>query len=383
VSSTSVRIEYWDRKSWVSYLKNHVLPLYESTFTALNLWVKLRELAHGRLLSDVIREVPSLELVFVGGTSPPDRYEERGLALLYKYLLGTSIKLREYYFLRQHGKEPKTPCVVDRTPVVDYLDHIHALLERVVAHTLELGLLTQDDVRRVQESSAKAVKQTLARPERVSEIFVELLNRALNMTVAYNEYTRFIWHLRKIPKKYMKEFYPELLKPEVFEFIQKLLGLREYIIPQVEDPEIADLYTIYSFDYATEASGNWRIDGLNVSGIDGGVEGYLAGKLPPSYEPYKTVGGCICRVNELIWGLFRFQSYYLRLVVAGELPDPFREWMNMVKSELPIQLFSLKYPSSYEDLSILDEYLPAVFTGRAELVAGGGEGSTLYLYRRW
>jgi hypothetical protein len=330
VSPTSVRIEYWDRRSWVSYLKNHVLPLYESTFTVLNLWVKLRELAHGRLLSDVIREVPSLELVFVGGTSPPDRYEERGLALIYKYLLGTSIKLREYYFLRQHGKEPKTPCVVDRTPIVDYVDHIHALLERVVAHTLELGLLTQDDVRRVQESSVEAVKQTLARPERVSEIFVELLNRALNMTVAYNEYTRFIWHLRKIPKKYMKELYPELLKPEVFEFIQKLLGLSEYIIPQVEDPEIVDLYTIYSFDYATRTIGNYRIDGFNVD-----VKEYLAGKLPPSYEPYKTVGGCICRVNELIWGLFRFCGHALRLVVAGELPNPFEEWKNIVKSAPP------------------------------------------------
>jgi hypothetical protein len=376
VSPTSVRIEYWDRKSWVSYLKNHVLPLYESTFTILNLWVKLRELAHGRLLSDVIREVPSLELVFVGGTSPPDRYEERGLALICNYLLGTSIKLREYYFLRQHGKEPKTPCVVDRTPIVDYVDHIHALLERVVAHTLELGLLTQDDVRRVRESSVEAVKQTLARPERVSEIFVELLNRALNMTVAYNEYTRFIWHLRKIPKKYMKEFYPELLKPEVFEFIQKLLGLSEYIIPQVEDPEIVDLYTIYSFDYATRTIGNYRIDGFNVD-----VKEYLAGKLPPSYEPYKTVGGCICRVNELIWGLFRFCGHALRLVVAGELPNPFEEWKNIVKSA-PLTRIILKYPRSYEDLSILDEQLPAVFTGRAELVVSE-DGRELYLYERW
>jgi len=376
VSPTSVRIEYWDRESWVSYLKNHVLPLYESTFTVLNLWGKLRELAHGRLLSDIIREVPSLELVFVGGTSPPERYEERGLALVYKYLLGTSIKLREYYFLRQHGKEPKTPCVVDRTPIVDYLDHIHALLKRVVEHTLELGLLTQDDVRRVQESSAEAVKQTLARPERVSEIFVELLNRALNMTIAYNEYTRFIWHLRKIPKKYMKEFYPELLKPEVFEFIQKLLGLSEYITPQVEDPEIVDLYTIYSFDYAARATSNYSIDGFNVD-----VGAYLAGKLLPSYEPYKTVGGCICRVNELIWGLFRFCYHAIWLVVAGELPNPFGEWKNMVKSEPPTRR-TLEYPRSYEDLSILDEQLPAVFTGRAELVVSE-DGRELYLYERW
>ena len=381
-----VSIRYWDREPWVGYLRNDVLPLFESTLTVLGLWRELREVAHGRLLSDVVKGIPSLELVFVGGTSPPDRYEEGSLALIYKYLLGTSIKLREYYFLKQHGKEPKTPCTAERTRVVDYIDHIHTLLERVVARALELGLLTQDDIQKIQESSVETIRETIARPERISEIFVELLNRALGITVAYNEYTRFVWHLRKIPKKYIAELYPELLKPEVFEFVQRFLGLSEYIVPQVEDPEIRDLYTIYSFDHATEALVYYhdRTTGLahgRIDGLDGIViEEYLAGKLPPSHELYKTVGGCLCRVNELIWGLFRFGDY-LRLVATGEVPDPLEEWKKMVKSGPPT-LWKLNYPSSYEDLSILDEQLPAVLTGRAELVVEVG-GRALYVFRRW
>ena len=382
----AVSIRYWDREPWVGYLRNDVLPLFKSTLTVLGLWRELREVAHGRLLSDVIKGIPSLELVFVGGTSPPDRYEEGSLALIYRYLLGTSIKLREYYFLKQHGKEPKTPCTVERTRVVDYIDHVHTLLERAVARALELGLLAQDDIQKIQESSVEAIRETIARPERISEIFVELLNRALGITVARNEFTRFIWHLHKIPKKYIAELYPGLLKPEVFEFVQRCLGLSEYIVPQVEDPEIRDLYTIYSFDHATEALVYYhdRTTGLahgRIDSLDGIViEEYLADKPPPSYEPYKTVGGCLCRVNELIWELFRLRDY-LRLVATSEVPDPLEEWKKMVKNGPPT-LWKLNYLSSYEDLSILDEQLPAVLTGRAELVIEV-RGRALYVFRRW
>jgi hypothetical protein len=66
-----------------------------------------------------------------------------------------------------------------------------------------------------------------------------------------------------------------------------VLGLREYIVPQVEDPEIIDMYTIFSFDYAT------RID-----------EGFFGDDLLESTYEYETIGGCMCRVNELIWALF-------------------------------------------------------------------------------
>jgi hypothetical protein len=30
-----------------------------------------------------------------------------------------------------------------------------------------------------------------------------------------------------------------------------MLDLREYVVPQVEDHKIVDMYTIFSFDYAT------------------------------------------------------------------------------------------------------------------------------------
>ena len=356
-------MRYWDRDSWRDYLRNDVLPLYGSTLTILGLWRELRDRAHGKLLSEVIKEGPSLEQVFVGGTSPPEEYGEDSLALAYKRLFGTSIKLREYYFLKQHGKEPKTPCTVEPTPIVGYVDHISVLLERVLARACELNLLGQSDVQNTRESSREAAEEVLKEPIKILEKLADFLNKALNLTIPYNGYTRFVWHLRKIPKKYMEELYPELSKPEALQLIRELLGLREYIIPQVDDPDIVDLYTIYSFDYAVEGA-SYHVDGID---LDININEYFRGELPSTYEPYKSIGGCLCRVNELIWGLFRSCREELRLVISGEIPDPFREWWKIVGNP-GVYLSELDYPSSYEILSRLDEVIPAIIVGRAELI---------------
>jgi hypothetical protein len=361
-------------------MKTNVLQLYESTLTIHRLWWDLREIAHGKLLSDIIKDIPTLEYVFVGGTSPPDEYKKDSLALIYKRLLGTSVKLREYYFLKSHGKEPKTPCNVEVTKIILYIDHIRELLERVLTHARNLGLVEERDIQDAIKNSRDNAKKILTKPESIVEEFVKLLNRALNLTVNYSEYTRFIWYLRKIPKKYMKEYYPELLKPEVFGFIQEFLGLREYIVPRVDDPEIADLYTIYSFDYAVEAT-KTAIDGMTIS-----PEDYLTGNLPQVAStnlPYKTIGGCLCRVNELLWGLFKHNKIDLELIVKGDVPNPFEEWQKVVTNVKFRFHSSLKYPESYEDLSKLDEVLPAIFVGRAELVKSKYDHELLVIRRWW
>jgi|GEM_PF-1195181 len=389
----SVEIKYWEKESWINYLRNDVLQLYELSATILYLWKKLREIANGKLLSDVKKLVPELELMFVAGTSPPNKYEEDSLALIYKSLLGASISLREYYFLKSLNKEPKTLCRVERTSFISYIDHIHVMLERVLKKASELRLLRDSDLQTAEKKSRDISEEILKKPEKISEILVEFLNKALNLTVAYNEYTRFIWHLRKISKRYIKELYPELLKPEVFKFIQELLGLREYIIPEVDDPEIVDLYTIYSFDHAIIVDqvanvGENIIDGIKV----GYVPEYLVGKFRyySVYEPYKTIGGCLCRINELIWGLFTECRSDLRLIINDPVPNPFEEWKKAVENiskHLPKYRYTgynyaeLRYPKSYEDLSILDEWLPAIYIGKAELTMD--KNRNLYLFDRW
>ncbi|MHA1631203.1 MAG: hypothetical protein ACTSXC_00035 [Candidatus Freyarchaeota archaeon] len=270
---------------------------------------------------------------------------------------------------------------MSKTDVLGYVDHISVLLARVLNRACEMGLVAQAEVQNAQEDSRKVALEMLDKPEELPDKFVDFLNKALRLTVAYNEYTRFIWHLRKISKKYMAEFYPEMLKPEVFEFIRKLLGLSEYVVPQVEDPEIVDLYTIFSFDHAVMCVDPGRRTYSTIDGMDVNFYRYFNGWLPSVYEPYSTIGGCLCRVNELIWGLFRYCRDPLKLVVSGEIPDPFDEWKYIAVSEPPKWAW-LGYPDSYEVLSMIDEHLPAIFVGRVELVKER-EGRRLYLVRRW
>lgn len=388
----AVSIRYWEKESWVNYFKNDVLPLYSSAITITGLWRWLGEKVHGRLLSEVVRERPSLEQMFVGGTSPPDKYEEGSLALAYKTLLGVSVKLREYYFLRKLGKEPKTLCTVEKTAILDYIDRIAVLLERAISHACELDVLSRSELKNAQEGSEKAVEEVLREPPKGPERFIEFLDKAANFTIAYNEYTRFIWYLRKVAKKYVKELYPELMKPEVFKFVREFLGLREYIVPQIDDKEIADLYTIFSYDHEVEVRGvrESRYGGVDAIDVIDGMpfSGYAAYAfftgwwLPPTHEPYNTVGGCLCRVNELIWGLFDHWGSVLKPFIGEEAPNPFKVWkeatMNVPTSKsIPSML---EYPNNYEALSILDELIPSIMVGRLELMKGDGR---LIVVSRW
>lgn len=377
-------MEYWRRESWVSYLRNDVLPLYESSLSILNLWMMLKRF-DGKLLSDLIKDFPKIEFIFVAGTSPPDKYEADGLAYIYKELLGTSIKLREYYFLKSHGKEPRTTCKVEKTYIVEYIGRVSPLLERVLNRAYELGLLATSEIQNAQENSWKRAEEVLDEPEKMPELFADFLNKALNFTATYNEHTKLLWHLRKITKAYLKKLYPKILEPDVFKFFQDL-GLREYIVPNVEDPEIADLYTIFSFDYALKFQGLHDTRSYKYLYIDG-ITYVIYPKFrtyPTDNEPCKTIGGCLCRVNELIWNLTYHDSFRSHLtLIVDNLPDPVEEWKNLFKGVryLSGDCNFIGPLNSYEGLSRLEEYLPAIFVGAAELVKG--ERGVYVCEKRW
>jgi hypothetical protein len=375
-------VEYWDKGAWSRYVKEDLLPLYRSCLTLLELERKLTELCNGKMLSGVIKEKPSVECIFVGGTSPPEIYEEKSLALAYYRLMGASVKLREYYFLKQHGKEPRTICTVTKTTVIRYIEHIGELLKRVMNHTANLALISAQEVEEAKNDATKQAEETISKPEILPHLFSEALSRAVNVTVAYNPFTQFIWHLRKIPKKYIEEFYPKMLDEETFQFLQQLLGLRGLITPRVADREIADLYTIFSFDH--EITGYVTNYGSEIDNIKCSVFVYIQGYLPDTdICPYTSMGGCICRVNELIWGMFNICIDELALVVS-EVPNPFDDWKASVGNKLPASGYrvELNYPKSYEDLSLLDDVLPAVFDGQLELFLSSDK-EKIRLVSRW
>jgi len=239
----------------------------------------------------------------------------------------------------------------------------------------DLTLIPEQEVDGAKSESKDLAAEVLSKPELLLNKVGEALNEALKVSVPYNPYTSFIWRLRKIPKKYIKEFYPELLNKETFQFIQELLGLREYIVPMVEDQELSDSYTIFSFDHVVvEKEG--RIDGMSSS------QDYLVGDLPDTTSyPYVSIGGCICKLNEVIWGLFKNCRDDLALIVK-EVPNPFNEWGSLVGSKLTTYSMYYPYPENFEMLSRLDEIFPAVFEGELELVLTEDK-KRIKVFRRW
>jgi len=359
-------------------VKEDLLPLYRSCLTLLELERSLTELCNGRMLSDVIKKKPAVEYLFVGGTSPPENYDKSGLAYYYSRLMGASIKLREYYFLKAHGKEPRTLCTITKTNVMRYIEHMGELLKRVLNQTTKLEMISPQDVNEAKDSSKKEADEILSKPENLVDKFGEALQNALKVSVATNRYTRLIWHLRKIPKKYIKEFYPAMLSKEKFQLIQEILGLRKFIVPRVEDPELADLYTIYSFDHEIRVSSLGYIDGM--SGVHDLL--YLLGYLPSTTAyPYVTIGGCICRLNELIWGLFTYCRDDLAILLK-EVPSPYDIWKNFCGNNKPAYWREYEYPKSYEVLSRLEELFPALFYGQMEIILTE-DGERIKVYARW
>lgn len=107
------------------------------------------------------------------------------------------------------------------------------------------------------------------------EIGRDFMEKAFNFTIGANQYTFFIWSLRKITRAYLLEHYPKLKDKGIFESISRILGLKEILKPpEIEPREIFEDYILYGY---------------------------------PDYEIYyeehkeRTIGGLTCELNKLIW----------------------------------------------------------------------------------
>jgi len=71
----------------------------------------------------------------------------------------------------------------------------------------------------------------------------------------------------------------------------------------------------------------------------------------------------------------------LEFVISGEIPDPFEEWQKAIGNPaISYYMLELDYPNSYEALSKLDENIPIILVGGAELIKGDRK---LYIISRW
>lgn len=337
-------------ENWREFISNKIAPIRDYAEALLNFWDFLKNL-RGRYISDILSEYPKLEAVFLGGTNE-NGYTENSFAKVVKELFGAYISVKAYYSYVIQGFEPKVPIEVEQSEIMLIIQAIKEVSDRI----LKLS--------GIKSGTTISSHEFINNSDKVLEGFLEFLNRCLNVCVGYSEYATFCWNIRKITKKYLAQQYPDALKSENFEFLRDFLGLRDLFVPNVDDENVKDSYTILGFpDYCSiyvirgRNLGSARYPSHILEIVTNNLElpkdsrYYRVLSLPHStdeiythsrdevylraktFSTEKTIGGSLLRLNELIWLIFTNFSSVLSQILQ-DVPNPKSEYLQVCKAEL-------------------------------------------------
>jgi hypothetical protein len=194
--------------------------------------------------------------------------------------------------------------------------------------------------------------------------------------------------------------YPGITDTVNFGELQRILGLNVNFVPQIE--ELIEQHTIYSYDYSVKVDFN-SYPNILFDGYHDVAHVYIKGGIRSTYSGvviYLTIGGCVCKINDLIWGMFKNLRDDLSLIVEP-IPDPLNEWINFANTWLTKVEWSPPPPdsfqicarsfagwykislSSYKGIAVLNDLMPAVIVGKYEIVVDDDDKNTMYIIDRW
>lgn len=157
----------------------------------------------------------------------------------------------------------------------------------------EIGTLAERTIRVAEEVFREPVRKTEQPPEEdVLEAARKFLEIGINMTAGHSKHTFFVWSTRKITKSYLEEHYKELIDPEKFNEVSKILGWSIYWEPLPIKSRILEGYRVYSYP-----------DYLTLFDIYREEYTYFHFRVSSPPEAKETLGGLICKLNEEIWKL--------------------------------------------------------------------------------
>jgi len=375
----------FDVESWRAFISEKIVPMRDEAAALLNFWAFLKSL-EGRYLSEVLREHPKLEPLFLGGTKPPGEYKENSLAFAVRELLGAGVSLDAYYSLVTQGFEARTPVEVEKTAFIRFVESIRDLTAGIVGLAATKGLISGSEA----GAEPQAGDIGLDADELVGRL-VGFLQLCADTTVGVDPLVTFAWNVRKITRKYLNEAFPETRDEENMRLLHEILGLEEIFTPEVEDESVRKNYTVYGYPdflswYESPAGAGHHL----------GLRQCRDSSL--SEATALTLGGYLLRLNARIWGLFMDNTlsqilnnvpnlrreYLIRCknVLRG-LERPLMEEMEKVTwswcaclgshvlhcEELDISGASYEFRGQKRPLlKLFDEIMPAVFLGLYEIV---------------
>jgi len=353
-------IDYANKDAWKSYVENYVIPVWRNASILKEFFENLKSKFQNFSLGDVSeKDLPLL----LGGVVPgrEDIYKKNSLAKFYDRFFGLKLSDLKPWLLGGEATGIQPKVIVEETAFIRFVDEVLKWSNKAVqCQALVEATEPKIDYDKLKENANE-----------LKELIKNFYQSVLNISVNYNYGTFFLWSIKQIPYRFMKEAYPRI--DGILDFLQREFGLTRFKwkSPFPEGSKLYEDYTIWCWpEYNAELD---RLGGGNVRG--------------PEYSQCKSFGGSICALNEVIWkhlskgyhsptDLERIFTEYFNV-----FPDLKEEYVSRVKDRLTGKIYSHIYYGrimAAEDISkvgetnltimqMIDEVSPYLFTGLAKI----------------
>jgi hypothetical protein len=347
-------IDYINKEEWKKYIENYVIPVWSNASVLRNFFEIVKTSFQGVFLKDVNqRDLP----LILGGIVPSNErvYKKNSLAKFYNKFFGLKIDDLQSWIAGSElaGIQPKV--TVEKTAFMEFVEKVFEYSDIAIKNQTVIEPPSEPEVN--YDELKYDVKKLIA-------IIENFYQSVLNISVNYNYGTFFLWSIKQIPYKFMKEAYPRI--DQIIDFLQTEFGLEplRWKMPFTQDSSLYKDYTI------------WCWPEYNTSSKDGGYCG-------PEYSKGKSFGGSICILNEVIWKyltsfteLEKIFSEYFSI-----FPNLKKEYMDIVKNIITTKFHNYIYykgiaaaesaselgETNLTLMQMIDEVSPYLFTGLAKI----------------
>jgi len=294
-------IDYSDKEEWKRFVEDYVIPLRDSVDALVGYWSYLKDEIDKVSFSEIETEKDeNFKKILLGGVTESGEYSEQSLALFYNTFFGVRLSnLQEYLISQKEGVTSQVTGTVEESEFMKFVENIKEKTNAILESASQNGLTDAVDSE-LPEADFEAL---LEDPEKVTELIEALYNKTLKITVNYNQYTLFLWTIRKITRRYLEAAYPGLQVEEKFDALKSIVGLAKYFETEIEektenDRKVKRNYTI------------WHL-------------------------PDDSFGGKVCELNEIVWEDLEKENFRKDLsILFDSVVDLKGEFMTRAKAAL-------------------------------------------------
>lgn len=342
-------VAYTEQEEWTGYIRETVVPLWESAWRLQEFHNRLQNAFDGRRLETLSDDEQQL---FLGGVDPQQdaAYRRDSIAKFYKTLFGAQVTDLQSWLLSEGGEvQTEVTVTVAETPFVEFATAIYDRLTQALSSQSLFREWHEPDV------DAEALRMD---PAALRALVAEFYQQVLDFVVNHSYHTFFLWSLNQVPRRFLEEAYPALDDELPLPRDQFGLTNLDWANPIKPDADIYQEYQILCF---------------------------------PEYNPDnegQSFGGAICKANEMIWSYFHdYQTEEFREALNlyfTQVPDLQQQYVERVEhrmSNVPEDWIGREFSIYYSGLSastddrssvensqqsimdVLDQAAPLLFVG--------------------